>query len=34
MSQNLSDLDHEAKRIKQWAEFLVVLFGTSTIVTT
>jgi hypothetical protein len=31
MSQNLSDLEHEAKRIKQWAEFLVVLFSTSTV---
>ena len=26
-----SDLDREAKRIKQWVEFLVVLFGTSTV---
>ncbi len=33
MPDDLSDLDREAKRIRQWAEFLVVLFGTSTIVT-
>jgi hypothetical protein len=31
MPEDLSDLDHEAKRIKQWAEFLVVLFCTSTV---
>jgi hypothetical protein len=31
MSEDLSDLDHEAKRIKQWAEFLVVLFCTTTV---
>jgi len=31
MPEDRSDLDHEAKRIKQWAEFLVVLFCTSTV---
>ena len=31
MRNDLSELDREAKRIKQWAEFLVVLFGTGTI---
>ncbi len=31
MPDDLSDLDREAKRIKQWAEFLVVLFGTTTV---
>lgn len=31
MRKDLSELDCEAKRIKQWAEFLVVLFGTGTI---
>lgn len=30
MSDDLSDLDREAKRIKQWAEFLVVLFCSTT----
>ena len=33
MAAYLSDLDREAKRIKQWAEFLAVLFGLSTILT-
>ena len=33
MPADLSDLDREAKRIKQWAEFLAVLFGVSTILT-
>jgi hypothetical protein len=31
MRNDPSELDHEAKRIKQWVEFLVVLFGTGTI---
>jgi hypothetical protein len=31
MPDDRSDLDHEAARIKQWAEFLVVLFCTSTV---
>jgi hypothetical protein len=31
MRDHLSELDREAKRIRQWAEFLVVLFGTSAI---
>jgi hypothetical protein len=31
MSDDRSDFDHEAARIKQWAEFLVVLFCTSTV---
>jgi hypothetical protein len=33
MPNDLSDLDLEAKRIKQWAEFLAVLFGVSTVLT-
>jgi len=31
MSDDRSEFDHEAARIKQWAEFLVVLFCTSTV---
>lgn len=33
MPDDLSDLDLEAKRIKQWAEFLAVLFCVSTVLT-
>ena len=31
MRNDLSELDREAKRIKQWAEFLAVLFATGTV---